>query len=231
MKKGIIIASIAMTLASGLQAVTLEELEVRLNAGEAMLNSMSTQITTLETRLNAGEAMLNSTSTQITTLETQIAELQTFHNIRHISIDENTTTQSLKDKLGSLNYQSGEFLYLTTDSSQTAELCTSHPKAADWVNDLPAEGGGYTWWGYDYTDTWMTIPSEPTWTPVYRINAQSSAQHGQFYLSLLNNLSAGAEFNARASEIGTSIDTYQAWSGANSITLKVAATREEACGF
>ncbi len=230
MKKYIITASMAITLASCLQASTLEE-QVSANTLSIGLNS-----TSIETISN----VLNSLEKRIITLETKVTTLEGFHNIREFTIhgtnEKDITYEGLQIGLSSLNYQNNEFLYIKAEGSNgVSEFCTSNSKAKELL-DAYIEGNTYTWWGYNYANTWsiLRLRGESSWSPSYRINAASAIHtlYNNFSLTISNSSSNSSEIHIKPNELTNDVfangsDTYSN----NSVIFRVAPTRMQACGF
>ena len=248
MRKQIIIASLAITLASGLQATTEEQ--VAANTIDIGLNSVS-----IESLVNTMAAFED----RINTLESKVTTLESFHlSTREFTVTDNeqyyVRTAGFADKITSLNFNDGEWLYIEAKGDllddgtiHTKEICTSDSRLTSYLNK-------YTDSTQDpMVSTWFHIPSENELT--YIKHDFESLPHGlnwvvattiwgevlDFERLKLGASSMGAYTNVDVKPINVSqfVDGDM-WltsiyldnpSPTNIATYRVGTTRLQACGF
>ncbi len=229
MKKQMILGVSALLLSSGLYALTTEE-QVAANTIGIGVNSEN--ITSLKERVSELEAI--------------IIRLEAHHNIRQFTINGTSgldiTLEEFKNKISSLNYQSGEFLYIKgVNSDGKVGICTSKSNAANainaYLNDSDLNGQMF-----NPIDLWYKTGTTSPWTQAYYadLSTYGGAHQIQYYARNSSNTES-VSMSVIPDEWDNHYDPrYQGaeiyvngWdtAGDKSITFKVAPTRLEACGF
>ncbi len=215
MKKQVIIASVAIALASSLQAQTIEE-----------------TVASLELRINT----LESKVTRLESFHT---------NPREFTITQgNFTDESFTDQIVSLNITDGEWLYVKGSGdirqdggAYSTELCTSDSRLTSLLNEhiKPRTSMDTIWFNVRNPNNSLTYVSS-------NLNDASQQQPWGEATFFSGEVYAGAErlkFKARNSLSNLNIDIWPRSSNIHMfvsspdyvVTFKAAATREEACGF
>lgn len=246
------------TLRSDMQtAVAQLDAAIEANSGEigvlsAVVTSMDAKLTlanadilALRGRVDLAEVAIATHSDSLLTIDAQmqaldvrVTALEDVTNAReftvHGTMGYDITLTEFRNDIASLNYISGEYLYVRGVGSQgTKEFCTSNTNAATllqyYVNDIR-----YMWAQSTPSLTWQKTSN--SWVSVNAVNSNSNYYDGDSLRIASRDYSNTYIYNYVHPDYyyNPSQEIYvNGWEydGNNSITYRVASTRAEACGF
>lgn len=191
---------------------------------------------------NALQAEIAAHDALLVDLDGRVSVLEGLHLARSITWTETTGTfdvTNISGDIAGLGYLSGEWMsFISHNASTGREIgnCTNHARVGNWLN--AAAAGGY----YDSnylggTGSHFLLNGNWYTSPTFRLYTRNSSSY-----QVLQIFSSGSTFNHFVIDrkgLGSHInfEVYSRYSSlggntiGNTLTINVAATRLEACGF
>ncbi len=220
----------------------LSALVVSMNAKLTLANS---DITALYTKISSLESMIASQNEIINDLDARLLLVNT-QNTATLSSREFTVRGTqykdlsiavLKSNISALNYLSGEYFYMKATGKRNSEFCSSNPFVMS-IIDSYISSIEYSKSGQNMENVWVKGEGASLWSAAYHLYAQTISSDQYNFLDFYA-VDGSFKFHRTIlmpkyyDQDNMEVFVNGGWDNdaINSITVRVGATRMEACGF